>query len=247
MNEDDRTKLDQDLRDSGRLPLQGWWADLYEIAPATLQRLQALLAAAGGDKPIFGTSQSLIWVVIDAVVAHLFPSGLQTHMRGAMEEGASPEAVMEALEIAAEVSSCGYEIGLPVLAEVARELGLDEPWLDAGSTGSGELWERYAGALSPDYLAALRGLASARRDNTVLEPKMRELLFVAGYGCPAIAHSAGLKRHARRAIEAGATLSEVTTMLRLSNAIGVHSLVVGMRAGADELRAFQARVPVAAE
>lgn len=234
MNEKDKEQLKQDVIAAGRGPFVGWWANLFEISPESLRQVHDYLSIAENQGPIDERLRHLIWVVVDSVVTHLYPRGAGVHARIAMELGASREDVIEALQIAAYVSSQGYEIGLPIIVEAARELGLPTP---AGPSDEGSDWEALSKVVSPQAHAALTGLSGAGNRRNGFDAKTRELLLFAGYACPAMTNTVGMRRHARRALQAGASSDELIQALRLANCIGLHAIAEGINGAADVLKA----------
>jgi len=235
MNEQEREQLKRDVIAAGRGPFVGWWANLYEISPETLRRVHDYLSIAENEGNISERMRHLLWVVVDSLVTHLYPRGAGVHARIAIELGASREDIIEALEIAAYVSSIGYEVGLPMIMQAAQEMGVPGvPVLDKDATR--EPWEQYAQAVSPRALDALTHLAHMRPAGRGLDAKTRELLYLAGYSSPAVANAVAIKRHAKRALAAGATTDELVQVLRLANCIGLHAIAEGVNAAAESLK-----------
>ncbi len=62
--------------------------------------------------------KELIYIAADASVTHLFETGLKVHMRKALEQGATPEEILEVLELVAAIGIHSCTVGVPALAEV---------------------------------------------------------------------------------------------------------------------------------
>lgn len=225
---------------ANRGPFGGWWEALLEIDPELLRRVHEHLKVAEESGPIPERLRHLIWTAVDAVVTHLYPRGLGVHARIAVEEGASLRQVVESLEIAAIVSSRGYGIGLPIVLEeiaafggqpVATELcerGRAVRTKFEQDIGTWPEWMETALRFAPDALEALLDLGYGRRDEAGLDPKSRELIFLAANSCPAIVEREAIRLHARRALELGATSEEIVQALRLANGIGLHPISEGI-------------------
>ena len=237
MNPEQREQLKKDVVAAGRGPFVGWWANLFEISPKTLKRVHEYLTIAENDGAISERMRHLIWVVVDSLVTHLYSRGAGVHIRIAMALGASREDIIEALEIATYVSSIGYEVGLPVIMQAAQEMGLSAAASPPPQNDNPEAWVQYAEIASPRALEALTHLSEMRPPGLGLDAKSRELLFFAGYSCPAIANVIAMKRHAKRALAAGATTEDLIQVLRLANCIGLHAMAEGINAAADSLTA----------
>jgi len=62
--------------------------------------------------------KELIYIAVDASVTHLYEPGLKLHMRKAMEQGATPEEILEVLELISVLGIHSCTVGVPALAEV---------------------------------------------------------------------------------------------------------------------------------
>lgn len=61
--------------------------------------------------------KELIYCAFDVAATHLYQSGLKLHMRNALGYGASPEEIMEVLEIATLLSIHTLEVATPILEQ----------------------------------------------------------------------------------------------------------------------------------
>jgi alkylhydroperoxidase/carboxymuconolactone decarboxylase family protein YurZ len=59
----------------------------------------------------------LIFVGINLVVPHLYADGARLHIRKALEQGATPEEVLEVMQIASLVGVHSMHLGLDILQE----------------------------------------------------------------------------------------------------------------------------------
>jgi alkylhydroperoxidase/carboxymuconolactone decarboxylase family protein YurZ len=178
-------------------------------------------------------------LTVDSVVTHLYPRGAGVHARVALDGGATLHQVVEALAIAAAVSSRGYGIALPIVWQELSKAGRLPQAASADRTAAVRRklesetperpdWMDLALADDPDALDALLELSSARGDGDGLDAKSRELLFLAGNACPAIGEREAIRLHARRAIELGASAGELLQVLRIANCIGLHAITEGI-------------------
>jgi alkylhydroperoxidase/carboxymuconolactone decarboxylase family protein YurZ len=62
----------------------------------------------------------LIFVGINLVVPHLYGDGARLHIRKALAEGATPEEVLEVMQIASLVGVHSMHLGLDILEELGR-------------------------------------------------------------------------------------------------------------------------------
>ncbi len=93
----------------------------------------------------------------------------------------------------------------------------------------GEPWQRML-ELDPAFLRAYLDLSSVplRRDPGVLEPKVRELLFVAVDAAATHLYTPGIRAHIRAALDAGAREAEVMEVLELTSTLGIHAANIGV-------------------
>ena len=90
-------------------------------------------------------------------------------------------------------------------------------------------WEVILG-LDPDYFEAYTDLSSYATEHGSLDPKLRELIYIAT--CATVTHlfSPGLRQHMRNAFELGATAEELMALFALVSSIGIHTYYVGISA-----------------
>jgi alkylhydroperoxidase/carboxymuconolactone decarboxylase family protein YurZ len=168
--------------------------------------------------------RELVWLAVDALVTHLYPSGLELHIRGALREGATPWEVLEALQIASAASNRAYRPAAAIVHEEA---------LAAGAGGDAPvIWPAPATdialRLTPEYVAALAAMDDLPAGETPMAPRERELVALALCGSPALADMDGVRRHARRALELGADQAELLGALQLTGGIGLHAFSLGV-------------------
>jgi alkylhydroperoxidase/carboxymuconolactone decarboxylase family protein YurZ len=148
----------------------------------------------------------------------------------------------EILEVLQLVSCLGIHAlvhGVPRLINAAPELGagaltprqqaLKDDWVSKRG-----FWpESFDGVLfgNPDYFEAAGAFQNSPLGG-VLEPKVRELIFVAIDASTTHMYS-NVDRHIELALEYGATPAEVLGTLELTALIGVKSFAVGVRALAN--------------
>ena len=246
----EREKLKEDVIRADRGPFIGWWDTLLRVEPKVLRRVHEFLLVGEKATHISEKMRHLIWVAADIVVTHLYPRGAGVHASIALKCGATPQEVVQTLEIAASVSCRGFEEGLPiVLAAIEANQGSAQRWqrpLSAeeealqrnlqGRLGFFSPWMEQTLRLWPDYLKALIDLGYSEVDSgSGLDAKSRELIFFGAHACPAIGNKQGMKIHAERALAAGATADELLQVLALANYIGLHSIAEGINTVSEHL------------
>jgi alkylhydroperoxidase/carboxymuconolactone decarboxylase family protein YurZ len=80
----------------------------------------------------------------------------------------------------------------------------------------------------PEFFARFAELADVPRRSTTLEPKVKELVCLAVNAAATHMYEPGIREHARRAIELGATREELLEVLELTSTLGIHASTVGV-------------------
>ncbi len=91
--------------------------------------------------------------------------------------------------------------------------------------------------LSPDFFEAYTELSSVPWKHGVLEPKIKELVYVAVDASTTHLYNRGTRIHMQNALRHGATVEEIFEVLQLTATLGIHSCTVGVPILMEELRA----------
>lgn len=112
-------------------------------------------------------------------------------------------------------------------------------------------WHEGLLALNPDFLEAYLGMTSLAWTNGVLEPKLKEFIYIAIDAATTHLYLRGLRLHIGTALQYGATKEEIMEVLQIVSQLGWHTCSVGVPILADELRkaglGAPADVPLPAE
>lgn len=184
--------------------------------------------------------QELILLAIDAQCTHLFKPGVDLHIAAAKQAGATDAEIIETLELASVLGVHSVTVGVPLLQEVLAERGehlaadLDEKqqalkdnfvrqrgyWADT--------WDPVL-RLSPAFFEAYTGFSSVpfQPGHSVLEPKVKELVYCAIDCATTHLFGPGLKIHIRNALEKGASSDEVMEVFELAALMGAQTVLLG--------------------
>jgi alkylhydroperoxidase/carboxymuconolactone decarboxylase family protein YurZ len=80
----------------------------------------------------------------------------------------------------------------------------------------------------PAFFDAFAELAAVPRRATALEPKVKELVCLAVNAAATHMYEPGIREHARRAVELGASKEELLEVLQLTSTLGIHASTVGV-------------------
>ncbi|QXJ25169.1 carboxymuconolactone decarboxylase family protein [Actinomadura graeca] len=191
--------------------------------------------------------RELVALALDAAVTHLHEPGIRRHVRGALEHGATREEIMETLQLAATIgvhaASTGFPLlnGLPAAPGASAQDGQDDPDGADGVRRREEVkaefvrrrgyweaaWEdvlRHA----PGFFAAYLRFSALPWSPGVLEPKVKELVYIAVDASATHLFTGGLKVHIGNAVRHGATADEIAGVLEIASTIGLQTLEVGV-------------------
>jgi len=101
-------------------------------------------------------------------------------------------------------------------------------------------WEPFA-KLDPAWTEKAIAMAIAPTVAGALDAKTIALIGIALDACCTNLYAPGLRRHIRRALEAGATKEEITAVLQLATLQGLHSMRLGAPILLEELEADERR------
>jgi alkylhydroperoxidase/carboxymuconolactone decarboxylase family protein YurZ len=89
------------------------------------------------------------------------------------------------------------------------------------------VWDQMLDA-DPDYFAAYTEFSSIPWEYGTLDPKVKELIYVAIDAAVTHLHPLGTRSHIRSALKHGATPAEIMEVLELVSVLGVHGMTMGL-------------------
>lgn len=233
----DRAVL-QDLIDAR---LGGWnaiWESEYRERPEYLESIADLATTPERVGALAPATRALVRLALDAAVSHLHVDGMERAIREALEAGASVQAIFETLMVSATIGVHG--MNADILAEVLAERGdpaATEP-LGPKQLAIRDEYTRVRGywrdfldetlRLAPDFLASYLAFSGAPWRIGMLEPKVREFIYIAFDTSPTHLHLTGLRLHINQALDHGATPEEIVEVMALAGTMGLQSLKVGV-------------------
>lgn len=197
--------------------------------------------------------REFIFIAADAAATHLYEPGIRQHVRAALDLGASAAEVMEVLELTSTLGIHACNIGVPLLIDVLTEEGVrtgaapltpHQEQLKAEFAASRGYWHEFWDGLlelDPELFAAYLDFSAVPWRTGVLDPKVKELVYIAFDAAATHLYVPGLKLHMRNAVRLGATAAEIIEVLEIVSVIGIHAATVGAPILADELRRRTAR------
>ena len=233
------------------IAVRGSWSPAFErILELDAEFLQAYLewsAVPLRKQHLAPKVAEFIFIAADAAATHLYEPGIRQHVRAALALGASAAEVMEVLELTSTLGIHACNIGVPLLIEVLAEEGLrngpaplsprQQELKDEFTANRGYWHEFWDGLLEldPELFAAYVRFSSVPWRTGVLEPKVKELVYIAFDAAATHLYAPGLKLHMRNAVRLGATTAEILEVLEIVSVIGIHAATVGVPILAEEL------------
>lgn len=250
-------KLDarrQKLKDAF-IAARGYWSELWdgvlELSPEFFEAYSMLSSVPWKHGTLPPKIKELIYVAVDASTTHLYNPGTRIHITNALKHGATRDEVMEVLEIVSVLGIHTMSTGLPILIDELRKSGRGAEVKDGPLSAEQEklkqdfvanrgywnpVWEQLL-QHSPEFFDAYSRLSSVPWKHGTLEPKIRELIYVAIDAATTHLYLPGLRTHIRNALGHGATVGEIMEVLQLTSSIGVHTVTEGVPILLEEMRA----------
>lgn len=94
-----------------------FWDGLLELDPELFEAYVTFSSVPWTKGVLEPKVKELIYCAFDAAATHLYVPGLKLHMRNAVRYGATPEEIMEVLEIASVIGVHTATVAAPILAE----------------------------------------------------------------------------------------------------------------------------------
>ncbi|MFI5913277.1 carboxymuconolactone decarboxylase family protein [Dactylosporangium sp. NPDC051541] len=233
--------------------VRGVWSDTWEgvlrLDPEFLQSYLRLSAVPWRFGPLEPKVKEFIYIAIDANATHMYLPGVRQHIQAALELGATPQEIMEVLELAATLGIHAMNIGVPVLVEVLRERGLRtgpaplterQERIKAEFTKTRGYWHAFWDEmleLDPEMFAAYTEFSSVPWRSGPLEPKVKEFIYIAFDTAATHLYVEGLKLHIENAIGYGATAEEILEVMEIASVLGIHAVTATVPILVEELRA----------
>ncbi|MBI3968475.1 MAG: carboxymuconolactone decarboxylase family protein [Chloroflexi bacterium] len=235
----------KELRDSFIKERGYWnpfWEGLLELDAAFFEAYLNFSAAPWRNGTLEPKIKELIYVAIDASTTHLYEPGLRQHVRNALGYGATKEEIMEVYELVSVLGIHTCTMGVPVLLDELRQAGrgaeVDGVALTERQRELKESFTRERGYWNPfwegllvldsSFFEAYLNLSATPWRNGTLEPKIKELIYVAIDASTTHLYEPGLRQHVRNALGYGATKEEIMEVYELVSVLGIHACTLGV-------------------
>jgi alkylhydroperoxidase/carboxymuconolactone decarboxylase family protein YurZ len=231
-----------------------FWQQILEMSPEFFETYCNFSSVPWKTGPLEPKVKEMIYIAMDIATTHLYLPGTRIHIANALKHGATKEELMEVLQIVSVLGIHSMTEGLPILVDELQKadmggeieaIELDERALAHKQEFIDNrgywmpIWETLL-KLSPDFFKAYLDLSSVPWKTGVLEPKIKELIYVAIDIATTHLFLSGTRIHMRNALKHGATKDEIMEVIALVSICGMHSATEGVPILVEELDRFAA-------
>ena len=225
---------------------RGYWSELWEavleMTPEFFEAYVNFSAVPWRNGVLSAKVKEFVYIAIDASTTHLYEPGLKLHIDNAIRHGASQEEILEVIQLTCVLGIDTALLGVPVLLDELKCVGRDtavttKPLTERQEALKRELEEQRGYwsnvwddilQLDPDFFEASLRFSSVPWKLGVLEPKIRELIYIAINASTTHLYEPGLRLHIRNAIKYGATIAEIMEVYELTSVLGIHAVTMGV-------------------
>jgi alkylhydroperoxidase/carboxymuconolactone decarboxylase family protein YurZ len=236
--------------------VRGTWSETWEgvlrLDPEFLRAYLNFSAVPWRKNHLDDKVKEFIYIAIDANATHMYLPGVRQHIQAALRLGATPQEIMEVLELAATLGIHAMNIGVPILTEVLVEKGLrtgpaplteEQEQIKAEFTKTRGYWHSFWDEileLDPEMFTAYTEFSSVPWRTGTLEPKVKEFVYIAFDTAATHLYAKGLKLHIENAIDHGATAPEILEVMEIASVLGIHGVTAAAPILLEEIEAQRA-------
>jgi alkylhydroperoxidase/carboxymuconolactone decarboxylase family protein YurZ len=224
--------------------LHGDWDErlqaLLDLDPRMFAVHAGLVGVASRQGVLSGKIRHLVHLAVAAAATHLYGPGTERHVRGALKAGATEHEVAEVLQLCGTLGIHAHNVGGAILEKVLRETGHlpeDPVPLTGRQQELKDLFTERRGfwhedfeqllRLDPDLFEAYCEYSGLPWTGGVLEPKVKEFIYIAFDAAATHLHRPGIEQHFRNALHHGATAQELLAVLQIASTLGTHGVLEG--------------------
>jgi len=239
------------------IAVRGTWSDLWEsILALDPEFLKAYLDFSAvpwreGHNHLDNKTKEFMFIAVDAAATHMYAPGVRQHIKAAFAAGATPQEIMEVIELTSTLGIHAMNIGVPILVQVLVEKGLrtgpapldaNQERIKADFTANRGYWHSFWDEmleLDPDLFETYTAFSSVPWKSGTLSPKVKELVYIAFDTAATHLYVPGLKLHIENAIGYGATAQEILEVMEIASVIGIHAATTAVPILVEEMAALE--------
>jgi len=105
-----------------------FWNEILELDPEMFAAYTEFSSVPWRTGALTPAEKELIYISYDIAATHLYVPGTKLHIRNALDHGATPEQIIEVMELSSLLGLHGVTTAVPILAEeLAAQRGAIEP------------------------------------------------------------------------------------------------------------------------
>ena len=209
-----------------------WTDTMLQVSPGFVRQYARYAGYPGRTGPLTERMVELIYVGLDSSSSHLFEPGLHTHMKRALEVGATQSDIFDVLHLVAIQGVASVCQASDILAELA---GTDEaPAVDEklqariDKLGAAHALSLACVArLDPGYAMELLDFVEQGRPGSGLTGPERSLVQLALHACFTAFNPDAVRQIVTTALSQGLTSAELQQAIQLGAHLAVHGAALG--------------------
>lgn len=211
-----------------------WTETMLDACPGFVEQYARYAGYPARTGPLTERMVELIYVALDSSSSHLFEPGLHTHMKRALEVGATQADIVDVLHLVAVqgVASVGQATRiLDELAGLPEEAALDAP-LQARIDRLGPSHALRLDALArldPGYAEVLLDFVEQGRPGTGLSDAERSLVQLALHACFTAFNPDAVRQIVATALAQGLEPAQLLQAIQLGAHLAVHGSALGAK------------------
>jgi alkylhydroperoxidase/carboxymuconolactone decarboxylase family protein YurZ len=210
-----------------------WTETMLEACPGFVQQYARYAGHPARSGPLTERMVELIYVALDTSSSHLFEAGLHTHMKRALEVGASRADIFDVLHLVAVQGIARVGQATDILGEFVDLDGM--PAIDEklrariDRLGAAHaLALRGVARLDPGYAEVLLDFVEQGGPGTGLSPAERSLVQLALHACFTAFDPDAIRRIVPTALSQGLAPAELLQAIQLGAHLAVHGTALGV-------------------
>jgi len=229
--------------DRGEWKWNDIWETILRLNEDILSAYSAMSSVPHKKGHIDLKTKELIYIAIDNAITHFHTPGMMSHLRHGMEDlGVTKEELMEVFAISSAMGVSTYTVGVPILVDELKRQGVDiaakeltdyqKALKERFIKGNGYWSYDLDGMLKLDteMFEGFLDYVDASITHGVLDPKTKELIYIAVNASPTALNTGSMELHIRKALELGVTKEVIVEVFELVACLGIHPITVGIPA-----------------
>jgi len=237
--------------DRGKWKWNDTWETILHLNPDIMSAYSTMSSIPHKKGNLSLKTKELIYVAIDNAITHYYTPGMASHLRhGMLDLGATKEELMEVFAITSTIGTPTYTVGIPILEDALQEKGINitaqeltkkQRELKKRFLKENGYWDQHMESIlkldSEMFEGYMNYIAAAGQG--ALDPKTRELVYIAVNVSPTALNTEAVSIHIRKALDIGVTVDEIVEVFELVACLGIHSVTVGIPMLNDVLKTLK--------